>query len=189
MFHPTSRYPASHAINASSTSTTIWSNHFPQLSGCTADPIGLETKPLQTRAVHGVDDLGVGVAAADPAVNLEVGHGPRIEQRCELLTLGNRGAVEVHGRKDAIGEAFLYDLPAGVGVEGEDGNPVASLHIRLQFDLIHQEARDSGHEEGPTVEAPIADARQLGARLLSRDDDLFRLLDCEAGGVGALRCG
>ena len=140
---------------------------------------------FQASLIDLLNDLGVGVAAADPAMNLEVGHGPRIEQRCELLTLGNRGAVEVHGRKDAIGESFLDNLPAGVGVEGQYGNPVAGgLDISLQFNFVSRKARDSGHEEGPTVEAPIADARQLGARLLSRDDNLLRLLDGEAGGIG-----
>ena len=35
-FHPTSRYPASHAINASSTSTTIRTTYFPE--GYNIDP-------------------------------------------------------------------------------------------------------------------------------------------------------
>ena len=149
----------------------------------------METKPLQTRAVHGVDDLRVGMAAADPAMNLEVGHGPRIEQRCELLTLGNRGAVEPDGRKDAIGECLLHDFPALIRLKGQYGNPVAGgLDISLQFNFGSRKARDSGNQEGPTVKAPIADARQLGARLLSRDDNLLRLLDGEAGGIGGC-CG
>ena len=150
----------------------------------------METKPLQTRAVHRFGDLRIGVAAADTAVYAEICESPGIEQRCIGGVCGDRLGVEVDRGQDAVLYLLADAHPAGVGVEGEDRDVLAGdLYIRLQFDVIRWEARNSGNQEGPTVEAPIADARQLGARLLSRDDNLLRLLDDEAGGIGALRCG
>ena len=144
----------------------------------------MEAVAFQAGGVYGFYDLGVGVAAADPAMNLEVGHGPRIEQRCIGGVCGDRLGVEVDRGQDSIGECLLDNLPALIRLKGKDRDILPGNYVGFQFDLIGREARDSGNQEGPTVEAPIADARQLGARLLSRGDNLLRLLDGEAGGIG-----
>ena len=77
----------------------VWSNHFPQLSGCTADAVGLETKPLQTCAVHGVDDLAVCVCATSVLKASKV---------CGV-------SIKRGGFSGSINNTFMADSLAGLG--------------------------------------------------------------------------